>query len=116
MPDQMKNALLQAGVKVEPDADLTPYLRYLSHRCSVGRTKIHSYLNAATTAGTPIALTTLYIVCRAYEHSLDPERDSARALRISVSDIRRLRRKWGIRYGDEWVQHSQTCLTRINSL
>lgn len=97
MPDQLKMALNNAGIRIEPDTDLAPYVDYLYQRCSVGRQKIVNYLDTATSLGTPIIYTDLYVICRRYEDASDPERDTARALRVSVSDVRRLRRRWGVR-------------------
>ncbi len=97
MPDQLKTALLDAGLRIAPDRDLVPYIDYLYTRCSVGKKKITSYLETATDLGTPIIYTDLYIICRQYESQEDPERSTAKALRVAVSDVRRLRRRWGVR-------------------
>ena len=98
MPDQLKTALQSAGVSIEVDTNLEPHIDYLYKRCSVGRNRIRQYLSNATGCGTPIIYTELYVICTTYERSPDdPERDTARALRVSVSDVKRLRRKWGVR-------------------
>jgi hypothetical protein len=92
----MKEALQRAGVELdlEPHDDL---LTYLFRRCSSGKGSIRKYVAHATELGTPVVCTALWVVCKAYERGFDPEREAARALGVSVSSVRSMRRRWGIR-------------------
>lgn len=63
----------------------------------MGRRRVQEYVAKATDLGTPVAATELYVACLAYEHHTDPERFAARELRTSVTAVRTIRRRWGIR-------------------
>lgn len=101
MPDQMKEALKGAGLdQSEFDrVHLDEMIAYLRQRCSVGKKKIVDYLNGCMDSGIPIVQSPLYLVAKCYELDADPERAGARRLRCAVSEIRQLRREWGVRRG-----------------
>jgi hypothetical protein len=60
---------------------------------------IDAYLRRKKRQGIHIAATPLFIVVRTYEKSDAPERMAAKLLRCSVTDVKILRREWGIKKG-----------------
>jgi len=99
MPDQLKQALEAAGVTVDElkRRHYNDLIVYLKSRCSVGTKRIHDYAAWCLDRGVALDASAVYVVCRAYENSVDPERTAARILRCAISDVHTLRREWGVR-------------------